>query len=159
MYVEPKCCLWVVNLNQPSLPYSWNTNMHKAPHVAGWVCSLTLCVCVNEFKVGLGFDTIFHSTQPPPPPPPPPPSFGPGLLSCHRSRSVLCENHNIWLEKGLTELCVCVCVCVLNDVLVFYVGEEVLVTLGKQKDRARMKTKTKMPAIKLNASLLHYIIC
>lgn len=32
-----------------------------------------------------------------------------------------------------------------------YVGKEVMVTLGKQKDRTHMKTKTKMSAVKLVA--------
>lgn len=31
-----------------------------------------------------------------------------------------------------------------------YVGEEVVVTLGKQKDRTHMKTKTKMSAVKVS---------
>lgn len=41
-----------------------------------------------------------------------------------------------------------------------YVGKEVVVTLGKQKDRTHMKTKTKMSAIKLAAfPLYNLLVC
>lgn len=39
-----------------------------------------------------------------------------------------------------------------------YVGEEVVVTLGKQKDRTHMKTKTKMSAVKLAAVQLYNLL-
>lgn len=39
-----------------------------------------------------------------------------------------------------------------------YVEEEVVVTLGKQKDRTHMKTKTKMSAVKLAAFRLYNLL-
>lgn len=39
-----------------------------------------------------------------------------------------------------------------------YVCEEVVVTLGKQKDRTNMKTKTKMSALKLAAFQLYNLL-
>lgn len=40
------------------------------------------------------------------------------------------------------------------------VGEEVVVTLGKQKDRTHMKTKTKMSAVKLtDFPLYNLLVC
>lgn len=39
-----------------------------------------------------------------------------------------------------------------------YAGEEVVVTLGKQKDRTHMKTKAKMSAIKLAAFQLYNLL-